>query len=74
MVQETLFGRMAKTVRDAAIEERIRAAGERARKEAEAKRQARHAKAEPAREVGGPAGLEPTRYGDWERKGVASDF
>ena len=74
MVQETLFGRMAKTARDAAIGERIRAAGERARKEAEARRQARHEKAEPAREVGGPAGPEPTRYGDWERKGVASDF
>ena len=25
-------------------------------------------------EQGGPAGLEPTRYGDWERKGVAIDF
>lgn len=22
----------------------------------------------------GPKGLEPTRYGDWERKGIASDF
>ena len=26
------------------------------------------------KEVGGPKGLEPTRYGDWERKGIASDF
>ena len=26
------------------------------------------------REIGGPAGPEPTRYGDWERKGIASDF
>ena len=25
-------------------------------------------------EEGGPSGPEPTRYGDWERKGVASDF
>ncbi|MEP3248393.1 MAG: succinate dehydrogenase assembly factor 4 [Sneathiella sp.] len=25
-------------------------------------------------EIGGPAGLEPTRYGDWERKGIVSDF
>jgi hypothetical protein len=25
-------------------------------------------------EVRGPKGLEPTRYGDWERKGLASDF
>jgi hypothetical protein len=26
------------------------------------------------KEVGGPKGLEPTRYGDWERKGRCSDF
>ena len=25
-------------------------------------------------EVGGPKGPEPTRYGDWERKGRVSDF
>jgi hypothetical protein len=25
-------------------------------------------------ELGGPKGLEPTRYGDWERKGIAVDF
>ncbi|KAH8871762.1 Succinate dehydrogenase assembly factor 4, mitochondrial [Schistosoma japonicum] len=25
-------------------------------------------------EVGGPRGLEPTRYGDWERKGRCIDF
>lgn len=25
-------------------------------------------------EVGGPEGLEPTRYGDWERKGRCIDF
>ena len=27
-----------------------------------------------AKEFGGPAGLEPTRYGDWERKGICVDF
>ena len=27
-----------------------------------------------APEQGGPAGLEPTRFGDWERKGLAVDF
>ncbi|MEJ0040616.1 MAG: succinate dehydrogenase assembly factor 4 [Gammaproteobacteria bacterium] len=26
------------------------------------------------REVGGPSGPEPTRYGDWERKGRCIDF
>ncbi len=25
-------------------------------------------------ETGGPKGLEPTRYGDWERKGRCIDF
>jgi hypothetical protein len=25
-------------------------------------------------EIGGPAGLEPTRFGDWERKGRCIDF
>ena len=25
-------------------------------------------------EEGGPAGPEPTRYGDWEKGGIASDF
>jgi homeobox protein ESX1 len=27
-----------------------------------------------ATEIGGPTGPEPTRYGDWERKGRVSDF
>lgn len=32
--------------------------------------------AEPARpaEVGGRNGPEPTRYGDWEKNGICSDF
>jgi hypothetical protein len=29
---------------------------------------------ESAAELGGPEGLEPTRYGDWERKGRCIDF
>ena len=27
-----------------------------------------------APEAGGPSGPEPTRYGDWEHKGLAIDF
>ena len=27
-----------------------------------------------AREIGGPKGLEPTRYGDWEKAGRCIDF
>jgi hypothetical protein len=37
-------------------------------------RRAADPEATPAAESGGPAGLEPTRFGDWERKGVAVDF
>jgi hypothetical protein len=28
----------------------------------------------PTEEIGGPKGPEPTRFGDWERKGRCSDF
>jgi hypothetical protein len=28
----------------------------------------------PAKEIGGPKGPEPTRYGDWERGGRCTDF
>ncbi len=30
--------------------------------------------AERPKEYGGPRGKEPTRYGDWERKGRCIDF
>ena len=39
-----------------------------------ARRAAARAEAERAPESNGPKGPEPTRYGDWERKGVAVDF
>ena len=39
------------------------------------KKSAAQANAHPAaREFGGQKGPEPTRYGDWEHKGIASDF
>ena len=57
------------------IATRIREAGERARAEAEARRIVREGKSAPAtKEIGGADGPEPTRYGDWERKGIISDF
>jgi hypothetical protein len=31
-------------------------------------------RAERPKELGGPSGPEPTRYGDWERKGICVDF
>jgi len=30
--------------------------------------------AKPPKEIGGPKGPEPTRYGDWERNGRCVDF
>jgi uncharacterized protein DUF1674 len=29
---------------------------------------------EEAEETGGPKGMEPTRYGDWESNGICRDF
>ena len=50
-------------------------AAQRALAEAEARRPAAAANARPvAREFQGPKGPEPTRYGDWENRGIASDF
>ena len=50
-------------------------AARRALAEAEARRLAAAANAKPAaKEFQGPKGPEPTRYGDWENKGIASDF
>jgi hypothetical protein len=37
-------------------------------------RAAAEARGEVAKETGGPQGLEPTRYGDWERAGRCIDF
>jgi hypothetical protein len=50
---------------------------QRALEEAEERRRladAERAKHPPATEVGGRQGPDPTRYGDWEKDGIASDF
>jgi len=50
-------------------------AARRALAEAEARRAAIDARTtEAPREEGGRGGLEPNRYGDWEIKGLTSDF
>ena len=62
---------------DPAVARRIAEAGERAKAEAEARRaqnQAAELKSQLPPELGGPKGPEPTRFGDWERKGIAVDF
>ncbi|MBZ9797160.1 DUF1674 domain-containing protein [Mesorhizobium sp. ES1-4] len=50
-------------------------AARRALQEAEARRQDyRRREAALPREIGGRGGKEPGRYGDWEVKGLTSDF
>ena len=61
--------------RDAARDKPLSPAAVRALKEAEdRRRQATQDTSSGPLEKDGPSGEEPTRYGDWERKGVAYDF
>ena len=64
---------MAEDLPNAAPGKDLTPAARRALEEAEARRQAAAAAALPP-EDGGPSGPEPTRFGDWERKGLAVDF
>jgi len=49
-------------------------AAERALAEAAARRAERDRNADQSKESGGRGGLDPTRYGDWEKDGLTSDF
>lgn len=64
---------MSSKAKEAEVARRIREAGERASAEAEARRKAQKLQEMPP-ELGGRKGPEPTRYGDWEKKGIISDF
>jgi hypothetical protein len=64
--------RDGQTTRDE-IAIRVAEAGARAKAEADVRREKAAENPLPP-EQGGPKGLEPTRYGDWERKGIAVDF
>jgi hypothetical protein len=54
-------------------ERKLSPQAERALAEAQARRLAQ-TETKLAREINGRSGPEPTRYGDWENKGIASDF
>ena len=54
---------------DAAARKRAASHAAQALKEAKAAKQEKR-----ETEIGGPEGPEPTRYGDWERKGRCYDF
>jgi hypothetical protein len=62
---------MARDKKD--IDVRRKEAAARARAEAADRRAAQHQAARP-HEEGGRDGPEPTRYGDWEKQGIISDF
>ena len=50
-------------------------AAKRALKEADERRKENSRRVtEMPKEIDGPEGPEPTRYGDWEKKGITSDF
>jgi len=62
-----------KTPENEPVKKVLSPAAKRALAEAEARRKARDATDRPT-EKSGPKGVEPTRYGDWERGGIAYDF
>ena len=60
---------------DDALPKELTLAARRALAEAEARRTAyREKEAALPKEIGGCGGKEPGRYGDWEVKGLTSDF
>jgi hypothetical protein len=68
---------MAEQATDDEIAARIAEAGRRAKAEADARRAQKDDEQDKKQlppELGGPKGPEPTRFGDWERKGIAVDF
>jgi hypothetical protein len=65
---------ISKTLAPEDVARRIREAGERAKAEAEARRAHEAAEKPLPPELGGQKGPEPTRYGDWEKNGIISDF
>ncbi len=58
---------------EAEIERRRKQAAQHALAEAEQRRREERRTSLP-KEVGNRKGPEPTRYGDWEKKGIVSDF
>jgi hypothetical protein len=73
MVNEVLIFEGAMTISNQVEKSQLSDAAKRALAEAEARRAAAAAQNLPP-EQGGPKGPEPTRFGDWEKKGLTSDF
>ncbi len=62
----------APTIEGAAPGKTLSPAAERALQEAAERRAT--ATQSPPKEINGPSGPEPTRFGDWEKNGRATDF
>ena len=56
------------------VRKRIADGAQRALAEAAERRRSRDSNMQPEREIDGRGGLDPVRFGDWEVKGIASDF
>lgn len=71
-----LVGAMSdKTPANAAPGKKLSPAARRALEEAKARRDSQDKPdSKRSSETGGPEGAEPTRFGDWERGGIAYDF
>jgi hypothetical protein len=69
------IGRMDEPLPDNAAPGKVLSpAARRALEEAAARRRARVETPTAEEEIGGVDGPDPTRFGDWERKGLAVDF
>ena len=73
MVNEVLIFEGVMTISNEVEKRALSAAAKRALAEAQTRRAVAAAQNLPP-EQGGPKGPEPTRYGDWEKKGITSDF
>jgi hypothetical protein len=73
MVNELLIFEGAMTISNQVEKTQLNDSAKRALAEAEGRRAATTTLNLPP-EKGGPKGPEPTRYGDWEKKGITSDF
>ncbi len=74
MLREHYIEGMTDTPDNVAPKKILSPAAKRALEEAAARRKAQAELADRPSETAGPKGAEPTRFGDWERGGIAYDF
>lgn len=67
-------GKLEKSVTQKSPKTRSSTSGKSATSHVPKAKEKRTPKSNVRKEIGGTKGPEPTRYGDWEHKGIASDF